>query len=220
MQCPRCQGETGPNAIRCADCGAPLALSDEPKARPLDRPIDLERRLPDTAPTGGASPPLGRAPLAPASPEDLAAGAEAPLLAVPPPGTVIALRRARSGRRVLAWLVDGGPFALAAVALAAGLGGGEPQLVAQLAAVVAIASFAYQTLAHWLAGATLGKRLLGLRVVGPDGASPGLGRSALRAALALLFLALLGVGPLLALFTVTGRGLHDLCSGTAVVEAP
>ena len=79
----------------------------------------------------------------------------------------------------------------------------------------------YQILAHALAGATLGKRLLGLRVVGPDGRRPGLGRSAdpgrrWRPSRS----SLLGLGVLLALFTRSGRALHDLLARTWVVEAP
>lgn len=213
MRCPRCHGETGHAAIRCADCGAPLALPDESPARPLDRPLDLDRR------GGGPAPAAPRAPLMPASTDDLAPGLAPQVLAMPPPG-VLTLRRAGTGRRVLAWLVDGLPFGLAAVGLVAGLGGGDLALAAQLVLVVGLASFAYQTLAHALVGATLGKRLLGLRVVGPDGRRPSPGRSALRAALAVAGVALLGVGPLLALFTLSGRALHDLLSGTTVVDAP
>lgn len=214
MRCPRCHGETGHAAIRCADCGAPLALPEESPARPLDRALDLDRR------GEGAAPAAPRAPLAPATAEDLSPGAAAELLAVPPPGAVLTLRRGGSGRRALAWLVDGLPFGLAAIGLVAWLGADDVRLVAQLLAVVGLASFAYQTLAHGLLGATLGKRLLGLRVVGPDGRRPGPGRSALRAGLAVAGVALLGVGPLLALFTLSGRALHDLVAGTTVVDAP
>lgn len=282
MRCPSCQSETGHAAIRCADCGAPLALGDDPPARPLDRPLDLDRRGTLVAPPGGApatspaeplppaprprpppppvvparappaSPaaaplpadppapahmaapaahprpppppitparPAPRPPLAPATPEDLELGGSAERLAVPPPGTVIELRRAPTSRRVLAWLVDGLPFFAAAVLLVLSLGARDPRLIAQLLAVVGLASFTYQALAHWLAGATLGKQLLHLRVVGPDGERPGPGRSALRAGVAVLGVALLGAGPLLALFTRSGRALHDLAAATAVVDA-
>ena len=86
--------------------------------------------------------------------------------------------------------------------------------------VVALAAFVYQLLCHWLLGATFGQRAVGLRVVGPDGRRPGLGRSARRAAASVLGVVLLGVGPLVALFTRSGRGLNDFAAGTAVVEAP
>ena len=208
MRCPRCQSETGRGAIRCADCGAPLALAEEAPGRPLDQPLDLDRRLPREAT------------LRPASPEDLAAEPGARVLAVPPPGTVIELARGDGVRRVGAWLLDGLPFAVATAAVAEGLGAFEPRLLAPLVGVAGLASFAYQTLMVWLAGATFGKRLLRLRVVGPDGERPGPGRSALRAGVAVLGTLALGAGPLLALFTRSGRGLHDLAAGTSVVEAP
>jgi hypothetical protein len=153
MRCPRCHGETGHAAIRCADCGAPLALGADEPARALDRPLDLDRRGPEAARPG----------LSPASADDLATTGSAALLAVPPPGVDLELRRAGRLPRVLAWLVDGVPFGLAALGLVWGLSADAPALVAQLLAVVALASFAYQTLAHALLGATLGKRLLGLR---------------------------------------------------------
>jgi len=216
MRCPRCHGETGHAAIRCADCGAPLALSDESPARPLDWPLDHDRRSREAAPPGPHAP----APLTPASADDLAPGSSVELLAVPPPGTPLVLRRGSSGRRALAWLVDGVPFGFLAVGLLAWLGADDLRLVLQLLAVVGLASFAYQTLAHGLAGATLGKRLVGLRVVGSDGRRPGPGRSALRALVAVAGVAALGIGPLLALFTLSGRALHDLVAGTTVVDSP
>jgi uncharacterized RDD family membrane protein YckC len=134
-------------------------------------------------------------------------------------GPVIELRRASSRRRAAAWALDGLPFALVAAGLAGWLGF-EPGMLLPALTAVALAGFVYQLLCHWLLGATFGQRSRGMRVVGPDGARPGLGRSARRAAVSVLGVALLGVGPLLALFTRTGRGLHDLAAGTAVVEAP
>lgn len=231
MRCPRCQGETGHAAIRCADCGAPLALPEEAPAPPLDRPLDLDRRGPRDAARPAHRPVPG--PLTPAAADDLTAGEAPELLAVPPPAPrprpapapppwsgVIELHRGGSVRRAAAWAVDGLPFLLATVAMASLLGASGLGLLAPLAAVAALASFTYQWLAHWLSGATLGKRLLRLRVVGPDGRRPGPGRSALRAGVAVAGVALLGAGPLLALFTASGRALHDWVAGTSVVDAP
>ena len=132
---------------------------------------------------------------------------------------VIELRRARTWKRVAAWALDGAPFGLLAWGSASWLGGDLALLVPALAAL-ALAAFVYQLLSHWLWGASFGQRAAGLRVVGPDGARPGLGRSAARAAVAVLGTLLAGTGPLLALFTRSGRALHDLAAGTAVVEAP
>lgn len=151
------------------------------------------------------------------------------------------LRRAGSLRRVLAGAVDAVPFLAGGVALAralvraAGVGlpapatgvdglldlvAREQVIVLSVAAAVTLALGAYTTLAHALAGATLGKRLLGLRVVGRDGVRPSFARSAARSALAVLSVALLGLGLLLALFTRSGRALHDVLARTWVVEAP
>jgi uncharacterized RDD family membrane protein YckC len=132
---------------------------------------------------------------------------------------VIELRRASTARRAAAWGIDGVPFAFLAVGSATWLGADLELLVPALTAL-ALAGFTYQWLCTWLLGATFGKRAAGLRVVGPDGARPGLGRSAGRAGAAVLGVVLVGIGPMLALFTRTGRGLHDLAAGTAVVEAP
>jgi uncharacterized RDD family membrane protein YckC len=205
MRCPRCHGETGHAAIRCADCGAPLTLPEDRASPRLDQELALDRRA-------------GRATLSPATPEDLDAGGAGPVLAMP--ASVIELHRAGTLRRVAAWIVDGLPFAVVGLSLARQLGGGSLAVEVQLLAVAALASFAYQTLSHWLAGATLGKRLLKLRVVGPDGERPGPGRSALRAGAAVLGTLILGVGPLLALFTESGQGLHDLLAHTLVVDLP
>jgi uncharacterized RDD family membrane protein YckC len=150
------------------------------------------------------------------------------------------VERAPTWRRATAWALDAVPFAAGGIALGrtllrearAGLGApdgldGLLDLVARervialsVAAAVALALAVYATLAHALAGATLGKRLLGLRVVGPDGGRPSPLRSAIRSALAVASAALLGLGFLLALFTRSGRALHDVIGRTWVVKAP
>jgi len=148
------------------------------------------------------------------------------------------LRRAPSWRRVVAFLVDVvviGPFvalllapvlshadlpaawALDEIAEALSRHGG---VVLPALAVAAVVTFAYQWLGIALMGATLGKYLLRLRVVGPDGRRPSFGRSALRAALSIPSTLLLGLGPLLGFFTRSGRSLHDFCAGTYPVLAP
>jgi uncharacterized RDD family membrane protein YckC len=148
--------------------------------------------------------------------------------------------RAEGWRRVAAWLIDGVPFAAGGVALASSLirevgpSQGAPfalealldllvrerVILLSVGAAVVLCLAVYATLAHALAGATLGKRLLGIRVVGPDGAAPSPARSAVRSTLAILSVAALGLGFLLALFTRTGRAFHDLLARTWVVKAP
>jgi uncharacterized RDD family membrane protein YckC len=155
-------------------------------------------------------------------------------------GLEIRLRRPEDWRRAAAAAVDVGPFVAGGFALlSAFLGEAEAGLAApatgvdglldlvarerviviSVTAAVTLAVAVYATLAHALAGATLGKRLLGLAVVGPDGRRPSLGRSAARAGLAILSATLLGLGLLLALFTRSGRALHDLAARTWVVDA-
>jgi resuscitation-promoting factor RpfA len=211
--------------------GAPAA---ERSRWDLGAPVPRKTLAPrNTAVRASASPAL-RAPPPPAAPDphlDTDVEVEA---------VEIHMRRAASWRRAAAAAIDVAPFAAGGVALArallraaaglpapaTGLDGlldlvaRERVIVLSVAAAVALALGVYTTLAHALAGATLGKRLLGLRLVGPDGERPSLARSAVRSALAFVSLGLLGLGVLLALFTRSGRSLHDLVARTWVVEAP
>jgi uncharacterized RDD family membrane protein YckC len=193
------------------DLGGALAIAQR-DAEPL--PVNPTARVPSAAPSG---------------PDELPE---------PEPGVVeIRLRRPETWRRAAAAALDVGPFVAGGGALVSsllsdaglaapvtGLGtlldlvARERVIVLSVAAALTLAVAVYSTLAHGLAGATLGKRLLGLTVVGPDGRRPSLGRSAARAGLALLSAALLGLGLLLALFTRSGRGLHDYAARTWVVD--
>jgi uncharacterized RDD family membrane protein YckC len=136
------------------------------------------------------------------------------------------LRRAPAWRRVLSWLADGLLAAGLSWLLVAGgarLAGSpvtEPALLAPAAFLAALLHFVHAALGHGLAGRTLGKWMLGLLLVGPDGRRPGPGRAAARTLLSLASVALLGLGLLLALFDRKGRALHDLAARTAVVLAP
>ena len=194
---------------------------------------------------GYTPPPVARAPVA-RSPAQAARPAAVPAAGqgdVPDAeieAIEVHLRRPAPWRRALAWLLDGVPFALASAGLGAWVlslaepGRARPasaegvvdllashaSLLPPLAGVLAVALFTYATLAHALAGATFGKWVAGIRVVGPDGARPSLARSATRSALSAVSLGLLGLGFLVALFDRTGRALHDLVARTWVVEAP
>ena len=64
----------------------------------------------------------------------------------------------------------------------------------------------------WLAGASFGQRLLGLRVVRLDGSPLGLWRSVVRTALLCLAIPAL-------IWDRDGRGLHDKAVGSVVVRA-
>ena len=224
MTCPRCHGATDSSARSCARCGAPLLLEEDPAPFPLDRALDLDRR--------GSSRP-GRLELGAA--DDVGPGPGA----VPrrdrdrdetgaPPGPSGAPAGAVAGwRRAAAWAVDAGvlaaasapPLLLAWRALPAGPDL-LPGLLRTAAPLAALLGFSYAALAHALMGATVGKRLLGLQVIGPDGGLPSLGRSAARSGLAILGAGGLGLGVLPALFTKSHRGLHDLLADTVVIRTP
>lgn len=150
----------------------------------------------------------------------------------------IHLRRAPDWRRVTAWILDGAPFlALFALVLRFALdhlphgpldalgyldlaASEAKDVTGPILACVLVLHAVYHALSHGLTGATLGKKLLGLRVVGRDGRRPGLGRATVRALVAGLSVALAGLGVLLALFTRSGRALHDFLARTWVVRAP
>lgn len=259
--------------MRCSRCGAPLRLAEEPPPRPLDRTLDLDRRLrehpasrPLPAAKSGWEPgrPLAAAgtpawsrprPAAPRPPQPapppvtrpaarpLPAGAEITPSGLYPDVEVstieIHLRRGAAWRRLASWGVDAallglvvapvvwlvvaaaGPAATVTrtdidslVALAARL---ERYLVPTLI-FAALAAAVYSALSVALMGATPGKMLFRLSVVGRDGQRPSPRRAAVRAALSLLSFALLGLGCLLALFSRSGRALHDFLAGTYVVE--
>lgn len=67
---------------------------------------------------------------------------------------------------------------------------------------------------------TIGKRLLGLYVLRPDGSRVGWGRALARYWAPMLSAVLLGVGFLMVAFRPDRRALHDLICGTVVVRRP
>jgi uncharacterized RDD family membrane protein YckC len=120
--------------------------------------------------------------------------------------------------RLLARGIDAVVLVVVQVALGLVMGFGYDWLI--VGATVVIVYFA---LCHHLAGATIGKRALGLQVVGPDGERPSLRAAVLREAFTLLG-AIPFLGPLLALGAWIWMGLriqasqlkqgpHDLLAG-------
>jgi len=212
VRCPRCDAEVGARALRCGRCALPLGWPADPAPRPLAVDIHLDRR----ARARGPAEALAEAP-----------AEQAADFAVDEATLEIHLPRAPALRRAASWAVDAvliaaaaaAPLALAARSLAPGADPLEA-LGPPAAALVALLGFSYATLAHALMGATAGKRLLGLRVVGPDGRAPSIGRSGVRAAVAVVGAGALGLPILAALFTRRGRALHDVAARTAVVRAP
>jgi uncharacterized RDD family membrane protein YckC len=245
VHCPRCRTENGDAAIRCSGCGTPIALGDEVEGIPVVAPVPLDRRAgprerttpawdslrpvpldwemappaegsPGGRPPqrGGSTRPRPRAPAPPAPDFELELEVDA---------VEVHRVRAPAWRRVAAWVVDGALLAgLLAVLLLPVLGTDGTrarELLVPVLLLVALVAFAYQWLCVTLVGATPGMLLLGLRVVAPDGARPAPGRSAARALLGVASGAALGLGLLVALFTRSGRGAHDLGAGTWVVLA-
>lgn len=136
-------------------------------------------------------------------------------LAPPLPPDAPAL--ASFGRRAGAWAIDLGIVVAAIVALV-GLADATSGTVSVIAGLVAvIGPFAYVTLMEGLsAGQTIGKRVLGLRVVRADGSPLGLGLASGRSVARLLDC---GIGLLLPLFDPQGRTVHDRVTDTRVVLA-
>ena len=224
-----------PAAVAAA-LGKPLAPPPLPRRPPIADASgwDLGRTLADPDAEPGA---LGLA--AGAAEVGLAPPVRAASLVPEPEVGVLEvhLRRAEPWRRVLAWAIDLVPLALIAGAIVRPVLGGvslpaggvdglldlvarERALLVPLAAFLALLALVYGALSHTLMGATLGKWVAGLRVVGRDGRRPRWKRSAIRSVLSAVSLAALGMGCLLALFTRSGRALHDLVAGTYVVRAP
>jgi len=75
---------------------------------------------------------------------------------------------------------------------------------------------AYLVVFWTMSGQTPGMRLLHLRVVGPDGDHPGLGRSLVRLVGLIIAIAVLFVGLLPVLVDGRRRGLHDWLASTTV----
>lgn len=67
--------------------------------------------------------------------------------------------------------------------------------------------------------ATLGKKILGLKVVGLDGEKITFGRASGRWLASILSGFILGIGYLMVAFTAKKQGLHDMIAGTYVIKA-
>jgi uncharacterized RDD family membrane protein YckC len=107
-------------------------------------------------------------------------------------------------------------------ALAAGLAALGPSfhLVAHAFGLtwLSVVPAAYFVLGHGTAGRTVGKRLLGARVVDEQGAPIGYVRALGRYLATVLALLPFGLGLALAVLRRDRRGLHDLLAGTRVVS--
>lgn len=142
-----------------------------------------------------------------------------------PENVVFAFALAGVGARALAWLID---LAVMAVlwAIAAGLAGGLGMWLGGLAAALYfvlafVVQWGYGTLAEWRwAGQTVGKRIVGLRVLSLAGMRITFLQSVVRNLIRVVDLlpALYLAGGVTALFDRHGRRLGDLAAGTVVVR--
>ncbi len=128
-------------------------------------------------------------------------------------------RLAPLGARFLAALLDGVFLYIVAFLFTAAFlllpASGASGLLLVFLAVIEVGYYWVPT-ALW--GQTLGKRLLGIKVVDAEGEPPGWGRAAMRELVGKFLSGLsLGLGFLVALFHPKRRALHDLVGGTWVV---
>ena len=226
---PRPQASSGlPNLPQAKAAPAPLDLSLEEESFP----VDVEESEP------AAPPPVAARPSAPPAP--------APTTASPPAvpaskETEIHARPASLWRRLLALTIDTGAIAGVAalyLMLASSVAGvqapqtslsGLDAVVSQIralqsvllpgAALLLVLSLVYCAVSAFLwNGRTLGRRLLGLRLVDTHGLAPAPGRAIVRAMLATLSFGLFLAGFWMALFDRRGQTLHDKLTSTFVVQ--
>lgn len=133
------------------------------------------------------------------------------------------LRPGRFSDRLVAYLLDAVPFAAGAAASVWVWGGPLTRPVANeallgIGAAWLVLAVLWQFAGN-LAGGTPGKKALGLAVVTADGSSPGFIRALARSLGWVLSTPLANFGFIIALFHPRTRTLHDMLSGTYVVEA-
>jgi uncharacterized RDD family membrane protein YckC len=233
---PRPQATSGLPDLPPSRAAAPAPLELSLKEEPF--PVDVEESEPAAPPSVAAAAPARRpAPPALAPPPAAAVRATAPT-----PGTTeIHARPASLWRRLLALAID--TSALAGVAalylmLASAVAGvqapqtglsGIDAFVVQVralesvlvpgAVLLLVLSLVYCAVSAFLwNGRTLGRRLLGLRLVDTHGLAPAPGRAIIRAMLASLSFGLFLAGFWMALFDRRGQTLHDKLTSTYVVQ--
>lgn len=130
----------------------------------------------------------------------------------------VELRPARINERFIAYVIDVAPFMAVYTACALLLASKLPPQARELAGPALLAVYLlYQFLGN-LTGGTIGKRMMGITVVRKDGTPLGFARSVVRALGTLLSTPLFNFGFVVALLHPESRALHDLISGSVVVE--
>jgi uncharacterized RDD family membrane protein YckC len=126
---------------------------------------------------------------------------------------------ARFNERLIAFVIDaaplGGAYAFVIYNMLDRLGGGPMRL--PISAGFLAVFLLYETIGN-VTGGTIGKRIMGLRVVRKDGQPLGFFRSLVRAFGYVLSTPVFNFGFVLALFHPENRSLHDLLAGSVVIE--
>lgn len=121
-------------------------------------------------------------------------------------------------QRLFAYLIDSiMAFALAMVLVLFLVGSDEPVLGGRFGWIFLAMPALYFTILVSSWSTTLGKQILGLRVVRNDGSKIGIGRAFARYLCYSISFLILGIGFLMILFRPDKRGLHDLICDTKVV---
>jgi len=229
---PRPQATLGlPNVAPAKAAPAPLDLSMEEESFPVDVEESELPTIPATATIAARVPP----------PAALAAPVAPKVTGTASKETEIHARPASLWRRLLALSIDTGAIAGVAalyLMLASSVAGvqapqtslsGIDAIVVQIrslqsvllpgAALLLVLSLVYCAVSAFLwNGRTLGRRLLGLRLVDMHGLAPAPGRAIVRAMLATLSFGLFLAGFWMALFDRRGQTLHDKLTSTYVVQ--
>lgn len=194
MYCPACGTQNTQEARFCLNCGQPLS---EPRA--AVQPAGLRAAV-----------------------ESSVDGSTGRLMPNQPPSGV---QHAGFWIRALAWLVDAllMNVALTGLLVTAGFTPEEIYSTKRPQAAVVIIGI----VAHWLYQSllesstwqsTVGKKLLGLRVVNTEGSRIGFGRATARHFSMFISSFILGIGFIMVAFTKRKQGLHDKLAGTLVIR--
>jgi uncharacterized RDD family membrane protein YckC len=123
-------------------------------------------------------------------------------------------------RRLVAWFLDYSlVLGLPILILVIGTATGNPELVKWPFMGMMLAGAIGNFHVMGSNGQTLGKKLLGIRVIGPDGDKPGFGRNYRRMQLLQLSLLIAGLGCLWMLWDENQQTWHDKWADTMVVRA-
>lgn len=195
MYCPACGTQNSQEARFCLNCGQP-----QPEPRAEVQPAGL--RAPKENSVDGST---GRP-----KPNQTAPG----------------VQHAGFWIRALAWLIDALLMNVALTGLLVTAGFTPEEIYStkrpQAAVVIIglVAHWLYQSLLESSAWqSTVGKKLLGLRVVNTDESRIGFGRATARHFSMFISSFILGIGFIMVAFTKRKQGLHDKIAGTLVIRS-